>query len=150
MTLEHESAAKTVHVRVDRSKITSHGKPSPSLGRMLCRIHTWRWIADVKSCREYYDPLSVMDGEYEAWRQIVVSKREPSWKFMHANTFLEEDGEVELRVYEGSNKASSSRLQRREFEDPQCLGFNWQHKAMTPIGFLHVAFAVSWRSRVVE
>ncbi len=102
MTVEHEQASKTVHVHVDRSKITSHGKPS--LGRMLCRIHTWRCIADAKSCREFYDPLSVVDGEYEAWRQIVVSKPQPRWKFVQANTVLKDDGEVELRVYEESNE----------------------------------------------
>lgn len=102
MTVEHKSAAKTVHVRVDRSKITSHGKPS--LGRTLCRIHTWRCIAGVKSCREFNAPLSGVDGEYEAWRQIVVTKPEPRWKFVQANTVLKEDGEVELRVYEESNE----------------------------------------------
>ncbi|KAI9780926.1 MAG: hypothetical protein M1816_002618 [Peltula sp. TS41687] len=102
MTVEHDAAAKTIHVRVDRSKITSHGKPS--LGRMLCRIHIWRCIADVKSCREFYDPLSVVDGEYEAWGQIMASKPEPRWKFVQANTVLQEDGEVELRVYEESNE----------------------------------------------
>jgi dipeptidyl-peptidase-3 len=102
MTVEHDPTAKTVHVRVDRSKITSHGKPS--LGRMLCRIHVWRCIADAESCREFYEPLSVVDGEYEAWRQIVASKPEPRWKFVQANTVLKEDGEVELRVYEDSNE----------------------------------------------
>jgi Peptidase family M49 len=46
MIVEHNLAAKAIHVRVDRSKIISHGKPS--LGRMLCRIQVWRCIADVK------------------------------------------------------------------------------------------------------
>lgn len=100
MTVKQDSAAKTIHVHVDRSKITSHGKPS--LGRMLCCIHVWRCIADVKSCREFYEQLSVVDGEYEAWRQIVASKPEPGWKFVQANTVLKKDGEVELRVYEES------------------------------------------------
>ena len=71
---------------------------------MLCRIHTWRCIADVKSCREFNDPLSVVDGEYEAWRQIVVTKPEPRWKFVQANTVVKEDGEVELRACEESNE----------------------------------------------
>ena len=102
MTVKHDPAAKTVHVHADRSKITSHGKPS--LGRMLRRIHIWRCIADVKSCREFYEPLSVVDGEYEAWREIVASKPEPGWKFVQANTILQEDGEVDLKVYEKSNE----------------------------------------------
>lgn len=102
MTVEHDQAAKTIHVRVDRSKITSHGKPS--IGRMLYRLHVWWCIANVQSCREFYEPLSVVDGEYEAWRQIVASKPEPGWKFVQANTVLKEDGKVELRVYEESNE----------------------------------------------
>ncbi|KAI9842894.1 MAG: hypothetical protein M1837_006726 [Sclerophora amabilis] len=102
LMVEHDPVAETVHIRVDRSKITSHGKPS--LGRMLCRIHVWRCIADVKSCREFYEPLSVVDGESEAWRQIVTSKPEPGWKFVQANTVLKEDGDVELKMYEASNE----------------------------------------------
>lgn len=55
MTVEHDPAAK------DRSRITCHGKSS--LGRMLCRTHVWRCIADVESCRELYEPLNVVDDE---------------------------------------------------------------------------------------
>ncbi|KAJ5703242.1 dipeptidyl peptidase III [Penicillium malachiteum] len=102
MTVEHDSASKTVHVHVKRSKISSSGKAS--LGRMLCRIHVWRCIADVKSCREFYEPLSVVDGEYEAWRQIVISNPEPNWKFVQPNTILKENGEVDLKTYQSSNE----------------------------------------------
>ena len=45
-----------------------------------------------------------MDGEHEAWRQTVVSKPEPRWKFVQPNTVLTGDGEVHLRVYEESNE----------------------------------------------
>lgn len=93
---------KTVHVHVDRSKILSHGKPS--LGRMLCKIHVWRCTADVKACTAFYDPLSSVDGEYELWRQIVASKPEPRWKFVQPNTFLNDLGEVGIRLYEESNE----------------------------------------------
>lgn len=101
ITVEHDLSAETVHVRVDRSKIISHGKPS--LGRMLCSIHVWRCIADVDSCREFYEPLSGVDGEYEAWRRIVTSKSEPRWKFVQPNTVLV-DGQAELKLYEQSNE----------------------------------------------
>ncbi|KAL3952369.1 hypothetical protein ACCO45_012312 [Purpureocillium lilacinum] len=94
--------AETVQVSVDRSKISSHGKPS--LGRMLLRIHIWRCIADVESCRDFYEPLSVVDGGYEIWRRIVASKPEPWWKFVQPNTVVKDDGEVELVIYEESNK----------------------------------------------
>lgn len=114
MTVQHNTVAKTVHVHVHRSKITSHGKLS--LGRMLCWIHVWRCIADIKSCREFYESLSVVDGEYEAWRQVMASKPELKWKFVQANTILKENGEVELKT-----RASSSLLQRGKFELRKCL-----------------------------
>jgi dipeptidyl-peptidase III len=34
----------------------------------------------------------------------VVSKPEPGWKFVQANTFWKDDGEVELKVYDESNE----------------------------------------------
>ncbi|KAK2608595.1 hypothetical protein QQS21_002821 [Conoideocrella luteorostrata] len=101
LTVTHDAQAETVHVTVDFSKVTSHGRPS--LGRMLCCIHVWRCIADVESCRHFYEPLSAVDGEYETWRRIVASKPEPGWKFVQPNTMLGEDGKVELTVYEESN-----------------------------------------------
>lgn len=46
--------------------------------------------------------LSAVDGEYEIWRQIVVSNQ-PKWKFVQPNAFLNGDGTVELREHEASN-----------------------------------------------
>ncbi|KAM7189743.1 dipeptidyl-peptidase 3 [Rhypophila sp. PSN 637] len=92
-----------LYVQVNPFKILSHGKPS--LGRMLCRIHTWHCTADIETCRPYYESLSDVDqdGDYEEWRRIVVSKTEPKWKFVQPNTFLLDDGTVELREYEATN-----------------------------------------------
>ncbi|ORX98180.1 dipeptidyl peptidase III [Clohesyomyces aquaticus] len=87
---------KDLTVRVDRTKIKSHGKPA--LGRMLLRLHMYRCTADVESCREYYEQLSRVDGEYLAWRDIVLSKRQPKWVFVQPNTFLEGE-EVVLKEY---------------------------------------------------
>lgn len=47
--------------------------------------------------------LSIVDGQYEVWRQTVVLNPEPKWKFVQPNTFLKDDGTVELREYEASN-----------------------------------------------
>ncbi|EFY89745.1 dipeptidyl peptidase III [Metarhizium acridum CQMa 102] len=71
LAVSHDAQAETVHVSVDRSKISSHGKPS--LGRMLCCIQIWRCIADVESCRSFYQPLSAADGAHKTWRHIVAS-----------------------------------------------------------------------------
>lgn len=110
--VQYDAAAATVHVHVDRSKILSHAKPS--LGRMLCRIHVWRCVADVESLRAFYDPLSVVDDEYEQWRQVVVSNPEPRWRFVQPNTALDEGGEVYVSLYEASNRGIIHSFAERE------------------------------------
>jgi dipeptidyl-peptidase III len=92
----------SLHVRVDRSKIPSHGKAS--ISRILHQIHIWRCTADVTSCKALYEPLSTVNSQYEVWRKIVASQPEAPWKFVQANTILGEDGQVELKVYEESNE----------------------------------------------
>ncbi|KAK8108992.1 peptidase M49- dipeptidyl-peptidase III [Apiospora sp. TS-2023a] len=99
--VEVNPISEDLFVQVERSKIVTHGKPA--LGLMLRKLHIWRSTADVEACRPYYEALSVVDGEYETWRHIVVSKSEPKWKFVQPNTFLQEDGSVTLREYEASN-----------------------------------------------
>ncbi|PWY87059.1 dipeptidyl peptidase III [Aspergillus sclerotioniger CBS 115572] len=100
MWIECDRATGTLHVRVDRSRI-SHGKAS--IGRMLHKIHVWRCTADVAPCKALYEPLSTVDGMSEVWREIVVSKPDAPWKFVQANTVLY-DGKVNLRTYEASNE----------------------------------------------
>ncbi|KAJ9648287.1 hypothetical protein H2199_001140 [Coniosporium tulheliwenetii] len=97
MTIEKNPAEQKLSVRVDRSKIATHGKPA--LGRMLLRLHMYRCTADVQACRFYYEELSRVDGEYLEWREIVLAKNEPKPVFVQANTFLEGD-EVVLKEYE--------------------------------------------------
>lgn len=101
LSVDCDENSGTLQVRVDQSKIAKEGKAS--LGRMLHRIHVWRCTADVAACKEFYEPLSAMQGEEEAWRKIVASKPEPAWKFVQANTMLTDDGKVELKVYEESD-----------------------------------------------
>lgn len=104
MAVEHSEG--TLRVRVDRSKMLSHGKPS--LGRMQLRLHVWRSTADIKACREFYELLSTVDGPFEAWRQAVVAawsnessslvQSEPGSKIVQPNTIIEGDGRVVLKV----------------------------------------------------
>ncbi|KAF2124107.1 peptidase M49, dipeptidyl-peptidase III [Dothidotthia symphoricarpi CBS 119687] len=96
VTVDHDAQSKNLIVRVDRSKIVSHGKPA--LGRMLLRLHTYRCTADVQSCREYYEDLSRVHAQYLVWREIVLAKQEPKWVFVQANTFLHNE-EVILKEY---------------------------------------------------
>lgn len=101
MTVEHDMTAKTIYIRVDRSKILSCGKPA--IGRMLCKIHVWHCTADIEACRPFYNMLSTVDEQYEVWRQTVVLNPEAKWKFVQPNTFLKDDGTVELVEYDASN-----------------------------------------------
>ncbi|KAE8386372.1 dipeptidyl peptidase III [Aspergillus alliaceus] len=95
-------ATGELYIRVDGSKIASQGKTC--IGHMLHRLHVWYCTADVECSKAFYMPLSVVDGDYEVWRQIVASKPEAPWKFVQANTILKDDEKVELRVYEASNE----------------------------------------------
>lgn len=94
--IHHDAKSKTLRVKVDKSKIISHGKPA--LGRMLLRLHVYRCTADVKACREYYEDLSRVDGEYLRWRETVLANKPPAMINVQANTFLE-DGQVILKQY---------------------------------------------------
>lgn len=99
MQIDCNEAENSLKVRVDRSRIQSEGKAS--LGQMLLRLHMYRCTADVESCREYFEDLSKVDGQYLTWRRIVLSKKQPKWVFVQANTFLEGE-EVVLREYEAT------------------------------------------------
>ncbi len=97
MTIECNPSEEKLIVRIDRAKIITHGKPA--LGEMLLRLHMYRCTADVQACRSYYEELSMVEGEYLAWREIVLAKGEPKWLFVQANTFLEGD-QVAVKEYE--------------------------------------------------
>jgi len=109
--VDHSPSDHTICVKVDRSKIISEGKPS--LGRLTLRLHIWRCTAGIDTCRAFYEPLTAVEGEYEEWRKTVVAphgatestrpRTDPGGKIVQANTFLEDDGQVRLKVYEASN-----------------------------------------------
>ncbi|KAH6890266.1 peptidase family M49-domain-containing protein [Thelonectria olida] len=97
MKIDHNRLKKCLTVRVDRSKILTHGKPA--LGKMLLHLHMFRCTADAKGCRKYYEELSRVDGEYVDWRATVLVNKPPPLIFTQANTFLDGDT-VTLKEYE--------------------------------------------------
>ncbi|UKZ47253.1 hypothetical protein TrVGV298_001470 [Trichoderma virens] len=101
ISIAQDLTQQSLTVHVDRAKILSHGKSS--LGRYLCKLHIWRCTADVSACRKFYEPLCAVDGVYEEWRKIVVSKPNMRWKFVQPNTFLT-GGDVEVKVYSETNE----------------------------------------------
>ncbi|KAM0454874.1 hypothetical protein ACHAPV_008248 [Trichoderma viride] len=97
ITVTHNKLEQSLKVRVDRSKIRTHGKPA--LGNMLLHLHMFRCTANAQGCRTYYEKLSSVDGEYIEWRETVLATKPPPLIFTQANTFL--DGEtVTLKEYE--------------------------------------------------
>lgn len=102
MSVDHNIEDDSLSVHVDRAKIISHGKPA--LGRMLLRLHMYRCTADVAACRTYYEQLSRVDGHYLQWRDIVLAKKQPKWKYVQANTFIGEDGNVLLKEYANTDE----------------------------------------------
>ncbi|KAL4924082.1 uncharacterized protein BDV17DRAFT_295805 [Aspergillus undulatus] len=48
--------------------------------------------------------LSAVDGVYAEWWEIATSQPKPTLKIAQPNTFVNDDGEVELRLYEESNE----------------------------------------------
>ena len=100
LTVIHNPTTNDLTVHVDRSKILSHGKPA--LGKLLLRLHIYRCTADISACREYFEELTTVDGIFAKWRTMVIAKRRPRQILVQANTFLRENGGVELREYEAS------------------------------------------------
>ncbi|PMB73148.1 putative dipeptidyl peptidase 3 [Beauveria bassiana] len=99
--VDHNPSSSNLTVRVDKSKMQSHGKPA--LSKYLCCLHMWRCTADVSSCKELYEALCAVDGDYEEWRKMVCSKPSTKWKFVQPNTFLNGDS-VEMKVSDESNE----------------------------------------------
>jgi dipeptidyl-peptidase III len=97
MTVKHDVDAKTLLVKVDRSKILSHGRPA--IGDLLLKLHIYRCTADVDSCKAFYEELTRVEGVFLEWRSIVMAKKSLRQIFVQANTFLE-DGEVYIKEYE--------------------------------------------------
>jgi dipeptidyl-peptidase-3 len=97
--IQHDQTHDQLTVRVDRSKISTVGKPA--LGEMLLKLHIYRSTADVRPCRMYYEDLSMVEEKHLEWRKIVIRNAEPGWNYVHANTFME-NGTVVLKEYEAT------------------------------------------------
>ncbi|KAL9034090.1 MAG: hypothetical protein Q9180_005596 [Flavoplaca navasiana] len=99
MTIHCDSEADELKVSVDRSRIHTDGKKA--LRGMLLRLHMYRCTADIGNCRQYYEDLSKVHGQYLEWRRIVLAQKQPKWVFVQANTFLNGE-EVLLKEYDAT------------------------------------------------
>ncbi|RHZ46900.1 dipeptidyl peptidase III [Aspergillus thermomutatus] len=92
----HDKESQNLTLQVNRSRLPE-GKAS--LGRMLLRLHIYRCTADIRSCREFYEDLTMVSEEALGWREVILMKKDPPLAFCHANTFLE-GSSVILKEYE--------------------------------------------------
>ena len=99
MTITHDPVKERFTARVDRAKISSHGRPA--LADLLLRLHIYRCTADVEACRTFYEELTHPGEQFLEWRRIVLAHQPPKQIFVQSNTFVE-DGKVVLKYYEAS------------------------------------------------
>lgn len=101
LTVQHDTSSDSLTVRVDRTKIATHGKPA--LSQLLLRLHIYRCTADVSACRAYYEELTTLDETFLQWRRIMLKRQPTKQVFVQPNTVLK-DGKVELKEYAVSVK----------------------------------------------
>lgn len=87
-------------ITLDRSKIESHGKPA--VGVYLQKLSIYKSIADVDAGTRLYAEMTAVNEEMAAYRSVVLRKKQPRKQFVEANTFLKENGEVELKQYDAT------------------------------------------------
>ena len=97
LTITHDKSSDKLTVSIDRTKISTHGKPA--IARLMLNLHIWRCTADVKGCSEYYVQLTEPTGIYLEWRRIMLAKQTPRQVFVQPNTYISA-GEVFLTEYE--------------------------------------------------
>lgn len=101
MTVAHDTCSQKLLVKIDKSKILSHGKPA--IGNLLLKLHVYRCTADIENCKMFYEELTKVEGVFLEWRNIIIANQGLRQIFVQANTFLESE-KVQLREYEPSVK----------------------------------------------
>lgn len=102
MDLDLDAVPPTITVKLDRTWAYMTGMYA--LYALAFDVHIWICMGAVKNLQETYDSLTTVLGYTERLRQIVCEWPNPQWKLVQPNTFLTDDGDVELRTYEVSNE----------------------------------------------
>jgi len=84
-------------LRLDKTKILSHGKPA--ISTFLQKLHIYRSTADAKNGTELMEKMTAVDDFFLRVREVVWQKRQPRRLFVQPNTKIV-DGEVVLVDYE--------------------------------------------------
>lgn len=73
-----------------------------ALSDFLHKLHIYKTTADVKQGIAFYEDITGVTEEYAKFRDAVLSKKLPRKQLIQANTYLQEDGTIEVREYEES------------------------------------------------
>ena len=87
-------------IKLDRSKITSVGRKA--VEDYLQKLHIYKATADFKAGNEFFGQMTNVDEEFwgKKVRDEVLRVKQPRKVFVQANTYLRDDGSVELVEYE--------------------------------------------------
>lgn len=100
-------------VRIDRSKIISHGRPA--IEKYLQKLQIYKATADYDAAKTLFDGLTTV-GEWwaEKVRPVVLRKKQPRKIYVQANTVLEGD-KVVLKEYESTNEGMIKSFAERDY-----------------------------------
>ncbi|QDS74412.1 hypothetical protein FKW77_005831 [Venturia effusa] len=88
-------------IKLDRNKIISIGRPA--VDKYLQKLHVYKATADVEGGIKMYNDITEVDAFFaDKVRPVVIAKKTPRKIFVQANTFVHDDGKIELREYEAS------------------------------------------------
>ncbi|EFI28378.1 dipeptidyl peptidase III [Coprinopsis cinerea okayama7 len=89
---------ENAYVRVDRAKVLTHGKEAA--GKLLVELQVRKSTADGAGAREYYTQLTKPSDTWAGEiRDLVLKKKLPRKLFVQPNTYVAENGEVQLKEY---------------------------------------------------
>ncbi|KAJ3213753.1 hypothetical protein HDU67_002504 [Dinochytrium kinnereticum] len=83
-------------IRVDRTKILSHG--APAMNEFLMKLHVYKATGDAENGIRWYRDVTSVPDEWSSHRDIVLKKKLARKVFVQGNTFLV-DGRVSFKDY---------------------------------------------------
>lgn len=89
-----------LEIVVDELKLSTTAVEA--LNDFLHKLHVFKTTANVKEGIAFYNDITEVTEEYAKFRDAVLSKKLPRKQLIQANTFLNEDGTVEVREYDES------------------------------------------------
>uniref|UniRef100_A0A0L0NWE3 Dipeptidyl peptidase 3 n=1 Tax=Candidozyma auris TaxID=498019 RepID=A0A0L0NWE3_CANAR len=102
VSLKYEDKEKfsDLELVVDESKLDNEAVKA--LGDFLHKLHVYKCSANVKEGVAFYSDITGVTEEYAKFRDVVLEKKLPRKQLIQANTFLDGQGNIEVREYEES------------------------------------------------